>query len=131
MMNFGRTPLLGNAVHPRPEHLPSLNEHQREALDMVEAIARAVQLEIQTQAGDMHFINNFTVLHRREGFVDGAASQERRHLVRMRLRSSDLGWSIPKELKRDWQDAFEGDAGRTWHLEPMPHGVFPLRKYTN
>lgn len=130
-MNFGRTPLLGNAVHPRPGHLPRLNERQREALDIVEAIARAVQLEIKTQAGDMHFINNFTVLHRREGFVDGAALGERRHLVRMRLRSSELGWHIPEELKRDWQDAFEGDSDKTWHLEPMPGDAFPLRKYTN
>lgn len=131
MMNFGRTPLLGNPVHPRPEHLPRLNERQREALDMVEAIARAVQLEIKTQAGDMHFLNNFTVLHRREGFIDGAVLGERRHLVRMRLRSSELGWPIPEELKREWQDAFEGDSGKTWHLEPMPGDAFPLRKYTN
>lgn len=131
MMNFGRTPLLGNAVHPRPEHLPKLNERQREALDMVQTIAEAVQLEIKTQAGDMHFINNFTVLHRREGFTDGDGPRQRRHLVRMRLRSSELGWSIPKELQQDWQDAFEGDSCRAWHLEPMPGDAFPLRKYTN
>ncbi|RYO99811.1 hypothetical protein DL764_006704 [Monosporascus ibericus] len=131
MMNFGRTPLLGNAVHPRPEHLPKLSECQREALDTVEAIAQAVQLEIRTRAGDMHFINNFTVLHRREGFVDGAGPREKRHLVRMILRSSELGWSIPEELKQDWYDAFEVDSSKTWHLEPMPSGAFPLRKYTN
>ncbi|RYP23054.1 hypothetical protein DL765_001309 [Monosporascus sp. GIB2] len=130
-MNFGRTPLLGNAVHPRPEDLPKLSERQHEALDTVEAIARAVQLEIKTRAGDMHFINNFTVLHRREGFVDGAGPREKRHLVRMILRSSELGWSIPEELKQDWYDAFEVDSSKTWHLEPMPSGAFPLRKYTN
>ncbi|KAI1640498.1 hypothetical protein F4809DRAFT_648025 [Biscogniauxia mediterranea] len=131
IMNFGRTPLMGNAVHPRPEHLPKLNERQREALDMVEAIAQAVQLDIQTQAGDMHFINNFTVLHRREGFINGASPQEKRHLVRMRLRSSHLGWAIPDDLKREWADAFESDTCKTWHLEPMPGDAFPLRKYTN
>ncbi|RYP55006.1 hypothetical protein DL768_000322 [Monosporascus sp. mg162] len=131
IMNFGRTPLLGNAVHPRPEYLPKLSERQHEALDTVEAIAQAVQLEIRTRAGDMHFINNFTVLHRREGFADGAGTREKRHLVRMILRSSELGWSIPEELKQDWYDAFEGDSSKTWHLEPMPSGAFPLRKYTN
>ena len=111
-MNFGRTPLLGNDTHPRPEHMASLNKEQREALDIVELIARSVQLEIETQAGDMHFINNFTVLHRREGFCDGAGPREKRHLVRMRLRSSKLGWSIPEELKKDWEYAFEGDHDR-------------------
>ncbi|KAI1461645.1 Clavaminate synthase-like protein [Annulohypoxylon moriforme] len=131
VMNFGRTPLLGSAVHPRPEHLPKLNDRQREALDVVEAIAQAVQLEIKTQAGDMHFINNLAVLHRREGFVDGQSAQQKRHLVRMRLRNSQLGWDIPNDLKQEWHNAFEADNCQTWHLEPMPGDVFPLRKYTN
>ncbi|KAI0136534.1 TfdA family taurine catabolism dioxygenase TauD [Xylariales sp. AK1849] len=131
IMNFGRAPLLGNTTHPRPQHLPKCNDRQREALDLVEAIAQATQLEIQTQAGDMHFINNLAVLHRRESFVDGQAAQNKRHLVRMRLRSSQLGWDIPSELRREWSDAFEKDSVKTWHLEPMPGDAFPLRKYTN
>ncbi|KAF7537848.1 hypothetical protein G7054_g3378 [Neopestalotiopsis clavispora] len=131
IMNFGRTPLLGNATHPRPEHLPKTNERQKEALDLIEAIAKATQLEIKTQPGDMHFINNLAVLHRREGFTNGQAKQEKRHLVRMRLRSSEMGWTIPTELQRDWHDAFEKDLAKTWHLEPMPGDAFPLRKYTN
>ncbi|KXJ95487.1 TfdA family taurine catabolism dioxygenase TauD [Microdochium bolleyi] len=131
IMNFGRTPLMGNATHPRPEHLPKLNDRQREALDTVEVIAKAVQLEIQTQAGDIHFINNLAILHRREGFVNGASLDEKRHLVRMRLRSSRQGWSIPGPLQREWREAFNSKACKTWHLDPMPGEAFPLRKYTN
>ncbi|KAI2635549.1 hypothetical protein GGS21DRAFT_88065 [Xylaria nigripes] len=131
MMNFGRTPLLGSATHPRPEHLPQPNERQREALDLVEAIARALQLEIRTRSGDMHFINNFAILHRREGFVDGASPGEKRHLVRMRLRNSSMGWSIPDGLHQEWADAFGKTGPKAWHLEPMPGDAFPLRKYTN
>lgn len=130
-MNFGRAPLLGNVTHPRPERLPKTSDRQREALDLVEAIAKASQLEIKTLPGDMHFINNLAILHRREGFVDGGVLQEKRHLVRMRLRDSQLGWSIPTQLKRDWHDAFEKDLAKVWHLEPMPGDTFPLRKYTN
>jgi hypothetical protein len=131
-MNFGRTALLGSAIHPRPSHLPSLSSRQVEALDAIEAIAKATQLEIQTRAGDMHFINNLAVLHRREGFVDGESSREKRHLVRMRLRDTQLGWEIPEALKREWEDAFEKeDSDRVWHLEPMPDAFFPLRKYPN
>ncbi|KAM0329923.1 hypothetical protein ACHAQA_004089 [Verticillium albo-atrum] len=131
IINFGRAPLLGSAAHPRPAHLPTLSARQIEALDTVEAIAKATQHEIQTQAGDIHFINNLVVLHRREGYVNGEGLHEKRHLVRMILRDSKLGWSIPDELKRDWYDAFEKDADRAWHLEPMPEGFFPLRVNTN
>ncbi|TQN74500.1 Taurine hydroxylase-like protein SAT17 [Colletotrichum shisoi] len=131
IINFGRTPLMGNPTHPRPTHFPSLTHRQIEALDAVEAIARATQMEIQTRAGDIHFINNLAILHRREAFVNGQGPDERRHLVRMRVRSESLGWSIPAELQREWFDAFEKPADRVWHLEPMPDAFFPLRKYPN
>lgn len=130
-MNFGRTALVGSTLHPRPAHLPSVTARQAEALDAIEAIARATQVEIQTQAGDMHFINNLAVLHRREGFIDGQAPTEKRHLVRMRLRSSRLGWDIPAELQDEWSEAFDEDAEHVFHLEPMPDAFFPLRKYPN
>jgi hypothetical protein len=130
-MNFGRAALLGNEAHPRPAHLPMLNSRQIEALDAIEAIARATELEIQTQAGDMHFINNLSVLHRREGFANGTAPTERRHLVRMRLRSSELGWSIPEPLRRSWEEAFKENGSRHWHIEPMPSFFFPLRRHPN
>ncbi|OAA68488.1 Taurine catabolism dioxygenase TauD/TfdA [Niveomyces insectorum RCEF 264] len=131
IMNFGRTALLGNAIHPRSPRLPSITARQLEALDAMEAIAQATQLEVPTQAGDMHFINNLAVLHRREAFMDGAATTEKRHLVRMRLRSTQLGWSIPAELEDIWAQAFNAEARRVWHLEPMPEAFFPLRKYPN
>lgn len=130
-MNFGRAALLGNEAHPRPSHLPSLTGRQIEALDAIEAIAQATQLEIQTQAGDMHFINNLAILHRREGFVNGEAPAEKRHLVRMRLRSSKHGWSIPEDLKPEWEEAFNNKGVRHWHLEPMPAFYFPLRIQPN
>lgn len=133
-MNFGRTPLLGNATHPRPDTYPKVNDRQREALDAIEAIAQATQLEMETRAGDLHFINNFTVLHRREGFVNGGSAQEKRHLVRMRLRSSRRGWQVPESLRGEWDKAFDDErhtSGKAWHLEPMPGDVFPLRRYPN
>ena len=122
---------MGSASHVRPAHLPKLNGAQVEALDAIETIAKATQLEITTQAGDMHFINNLAVLHRREGFVDGAGAREKRHLVRMRLRSAARRWDVPAPLQREWEDAFAADGRETWHLEPMPGDAFPLRKYPN
>ena len=130
-MNFGRTPLIGNSVHVRPSHLPSLSSQQREALDTIEAIAQATQMEIQTQAGDIHYINNLAVLHRRDAFVDGDEPTAKRHLVRMRIRNDLFKWSIPEELIEEWSRAFDIKGDRIWHLEPMPEGFFPLRMYTN
>lgn len=122
---------MGNNAHPRPTRFPSLTPRQIEALDAVETIAKATQMEIQTRPGDIHFINNLVILHRREGFVNGRAPSEKRHLVRMRVRNDRLGWCIPDELKREWYEAFEKPADRVWHLEPMPDAFFPLRKYPN
>lgn len=130
--NFGRGGLLGSASHPRPDSLPKLNDKQVEALDAIETIAKATQLEITTQAGDIHLINNFAILHRREGFVNGSENMEKRHLVRMTLRDEQEGWQIPKQLEAEWNKAFASDGrDKVWHLEPMPEGYFPLRKYLN
>ncbi|GAB0133666.1 hypothetical protein EsDP_00002067 [Epichloe bromicola] len=129
--NFGRAALLGSASHPRPANLPKLSTIQIEALDAIEAIAEATRLEIETQAGDIHFINNLAVLHRREGFVNGNSFMEKRHLVRMRLRDDTVGWSIPEDLSHEWTEAFNPALSRVWHLEPMPDGYFPLRSQSN
>ncbi|KAK2590508.1 hypothetical protein QQS21_011811 [Conoideocrella luteorostrata] len=131
IINFGRAALLGSASHPRPDSLPKLNGIQIEALDAIETIAKATQLEISTQAGDIHFINNLAILHRREGFVNGNSSTEKRHLVRMRLRDDNQGWSIPGDLDHEWTKAFNPTLARVWHLEPMPDGYFPLRSQSN
>jgi hypothetical protein len=132
MINFGRAPLVGSASHPRAAQLPTLSPRQLEALDAIETIARATQLEMVTQPGDIHVINNLAVLHRREGFVDGTTSQERRHLVRTILRDEQLGWSIPVDLEDEWLRAFDPTkAKRVWHIEPMPAGYFPLRAQPN
>ena len=131
MINFGRTPLVGNATHPRPTQLPALSAQQLEALNAIEVVARATEMKIQTLPGDMHYINNLAILHRRDAFVDGDEPTTKRHLIRMRLRNDSLGWTIPDELKEEWADAFEKRGDRVWHLEPMPEGFFPLRLYTN
>ncbi|OAA32999.1 Taurine catabolism dioxygenase TauD/TfdA [Moelleriella libera RCEF 2490] len=132
IMNFGRAALLGSASHARPASLPQLNAQQREALDAVEHIARVTQFNFKTQPGDIHFINNLAILHRREGFVDGNLFTERRHLVRMRLRDETMGWAIPAQLQDEWDWAFDPrPQNRVWHLQPMPDGYFPLRSHAN
>lgn len=64
---------MGSASYPRAASLPQLTPVQIEALDAIEAIARATQLEMKTMAGDMHFINNFTITSPRRlcGWIKG------------------------------------------------------------
>ncbi|PHH91060.1 hypothetical protein CDD83_1805 [Cordyceps sp. RAO-2017] len=129
--NFSRAALLGSAAHVRPTSLPNVTQGQLEALDMVELIGKATQLEIPTQAGDMHFINNLAILHSRGAFTDGQQPHVKRHLVRMRLDDDDAGWAVPMHLKQEWSAAFGHHRARVWHLEPMPDGFFPLRSHPN
>ena len=93
-------------------------------------------MEFMTKPGDLHFVNNLALLHRRSAFVDAtsderdSSSPTKRHLVRMHLRNKDLAWDIPPALKDDWDKAFEDeDSGGDckWHIMPMPPGFFPLR----
>jgi hypothetical protein len=131
IMNFGRMPLIGNSAHRRPAHYPAISAQQLEALDAIEVIAKATQLEIQTQAGDMHFINNLAVLHRRDSFIDGISGAQKRHLVRARLRNEAMAWTLPDELKKEWSKAFGARGDRVWHVEPMPEMYMPLRFHPN
>jgi hypothetical protein len=131
MLNFGRVPLIGNAVHPRPLHLPRISIKQFKALEDIERVARKFQLEIKTKPGDIHFINNLFILHKRDSFKDGDGVGEKRHLVRMRLRDDELGWDLPERLRKEWSEAFNADSDKIWHIDPMPEGFFPLRSYPN
>lgn len=73
-------------------------------------------------------MNNLTVLHRREAF-EQRDGEQKRHLVRLYLRNKDLGWELPEVLRKDWDDAFEGGQEKVYHIQPMPEGFFPLRKW--
>ncbi|OBT85538.1 hypothetical protein VE02_05373 [Pseudogymnoascus sp. 03VT05] len=140
LINFSPSALLSTPSHPRPSHLPTLTPSQLSALSALQAVARATELHITTKAGDLHFVNNLAIMHRRSAFsappaaaklggVDGGEMEPKRHLVRMRLRCPEKGWEIPRELVPAWEEAFGEGGEREWHLFPMPEGYFPLRKY--
>ncbi|KFY24496.1 hypothetical protein V493_05198, partial [Pseudogymnoascus sp. VKM F-4281 (FW-2241)] len=140
IINFSPSALLSTPSHPRPSHLPSLSPAQEDALRALQAVSRATELHITTQAGDVHFVNNLAIMHRRSAFSAAAAApasgggaetemEPKRHLVRMRLRCPEKGWGIPHSLKGAWEESFGEEGEKEWHLFPMPAGYFPLRKY--
>lgn len=129
LINFGRAALMGSAANPRNPRLPVITQAQKEALDVIEAIARATEVQFATLPGDIHMINNTSVLHRRDGFVNDPSHE--RHLVRMRLYDSVAGCSVPEAMQREWTKAFGSDGDKMFHIEPMPSSFFPLRMYPN
>jgi hypothetical protein len=116
--------------------VPELTLEQREALDLVSAIASKNQLRLDLQAGDMVFLNNWSLLHARDTYVDEDGA--RRHLVRLWLRNSSLGWPVPDSMKAPWEAAFGplGDGnpvfikgGRAASITEKNYPVVPTREY--
>ncbi|PHH75856.1 hypothetical protein CDD80_2021 [Ophiocordyceps camponoti-rufipedis] len=98
------------------EDIPPLTVTQRLALNRVAEIARQTELKLKLETGDLVFINNWAVLHRREAYQDDDCPS--RHLVRLWLRNTQLGWSIPQQMLPPWRAAFED--------EPTVEMMYPL-----
>jgi TfdA family taurine catabolism dioxygenase TauD len=58
------------------------------ALDHLDAQTRRadLRLDMDLQPGDIQLINNYTILHSRTGFVDGARPEQKRHMLRLWLK---------------------------------------------
>jgi hypothetical protein len=66
----------------------SLSSQQEAALACIDAIMNDPSLvfTMALQPGDIQFVNNYTVLHGRTAFDDGADNGEKRHVVRLWLK---------------------------------------------
>lgn len=111
--------------------IPSLTPEQEEALAILQSAAEKHQIQLETQPGDIVFINNLGLLHAREAYSDSATSS--RHLVRLWLRNTELGWAIPPSMKMPWDAAFGDRAAkvlnRYYPIVPMPE--YMECKYSN
>lgn len=76
--------------------------------------------------GDMRFINNMGVLHRREAFEDDG--EAKRHLIRIWLHNEKMHWSLPEDLRLAWARVFYDDErGSFWDIEPPRKNGILLR----
>jgi len=82
-----------------------LTHRERRALDFLEEIAARedVVLRFRLEPGEGFLINNYTVLHARTGFADGATSGQRRHLLRLWLKVPD-GRQVVEAVRRFYRD---------------------------
>ncbi|PHH62268.1 hypothetical protein CDD82_2022 [Ophiocordyceps australis] len=73
--------------------------------------------------------NNWALLHRRDGYEDGQHTS--RHLVRLWLRNTQLGWSVAASMLKPWLAAYGQDLMETPRLYPLhPMATYTVPKYT-
>ena len=67
--------------------LPDLTPRQIEALDLVESLAADVRYNVRfmQKSGDLIWLNNWVILHKRQAFVDWPELERRRHILRLWL----------------------------------------------
>lgn len=122
ILNFSRRVLTGSPESPRTPGIPPITEAQAEALDAVHFSALRHSLEIELQAGDMVFINNFAIMHSRESFRDTVDSK--RYLLRLWLNNPEKGWEIPEGLRLAWDRIFAPlhEIRNYWDVDPFGAG---------
>ncbi|KAM4064495.1 taurine catabolism dioxygenase tauD, tfdA family protein [Hirsutella rhossiliensis] len=106
--------------------VPALTMTQRHALGRVSQVARLFELRLKLEAGDLLFLNNWALLHRRDAYQDGERTS--RHMVRLWLRNTQLGWSIPTQMLPPWLAAYgesSASKARIYPVHPMPTYVVP------
>jgi len=61
---------------------------EQAALDYLDEQTRRpdLRLDMDLEAGDIQFVNNYTVLHSRTEFVDGSEPHQKRHMLRLWLK---------------------------------------------
>ena len=119
IINLSRRLLVGHPpIAPRSVGIPGLSEKQAEALDAIHFIAEKHAIRPTMEKGDIRFINNMAILHRRETFVNTKSNE--RHLIRLWLNNEEKCWKLPTPLKLAWARVFEdGERDACWDLIPV------------
>lgn len=126
ILSFSRRLLVGHLPNEiRTPGIPGLTEAQAEAIDAVHFIAAKHEFKPRMERGDLRFINNMAVLHRREAFTNSRDEGGVRHLVRVWLNNQKRCWALPRPLRIAWARIFEDtERGEYWDIEPprAPNG---------
>lgn len=111
-INFSRGFVAGHPKLPRSENAPPLSDLQLAALGALAKVAREHSLRLELSSGDILFINNLSIMHGREAFIDDETS--RRHILRMWLRDAERSWSIAPALKYEIDGTFDAEPSKEW-----------------
>lgn len=110
-----------------PDGVPPLTAAQRHALGRVEAVARRLELGLRLETGSLLFLNNWALLHRRDAYRDDERTA--RHLVRLWLRNTQLGWPVPAPMLPPWLAAY-GDRAAPPQYALHPPATYIVPKYS-
>jgi hypothetical protein len=100
----------------RHEDAPRPSARAREAMDRVDAMCADPRYHVamMLEPGDMQFVNNYHVLHAREGYTDDRAAGRVRHLKRLWLETDVLADADkPERFRLGRTDAYWSRHGRT------------------
>ncbi|KAL2195124.1 hypothetical protein P885DRAFT_41188 [Corynascus similis CBS 632.67] len=119
-------------TEPKPP-VPALSQLQIESLEVLSALATKHRYCLDLKLGDIVFINNLSLLHARDPYVDPSEGPGR-HLVRLWLRNPKLAWTIPHAMRAPWEAAFgpngNGFPGLEKRYPVQPSLVYKSPKYT-
>ncbi|KAL4779591.1 hypothetical protein BJX76DRAFT_75446 [Aspergillus varians] len=118
-LQYGRRYFVGFGALPRSPNIPPISEAQAEALDTLHFTGEKFCINTEFQKGDIQYVNNLSIFHARDGFVDSAEQQ--RHLLRLWLRDPENTWHTPEVLAPRWAQIYEG-------VRPESE-VFPLEPF--
>ncbi|KAK8137184.1 hypothetical protein PG984_005124 [Apiospora sp. TS-2023a] len=111
--------------------LPPLTAAQLHALGRVQQAARQHEICLESEPGDMVYLNSWSTLHARQPYQDGETFS--RHLVRMWLRNDTLGWPVPDSMRMPWDSTYGEPSdriiNRRYPVVPMP--VYMEPRYHN
>jgi alpha-ketoglutarate-dependent taurine dioxygenase len=72
IFQYARRYFTGFLDLPRSAGIPPITEAQAEALDALHFLAQKYALGLNFQKGDIQYINNLSIFHARDAFVDNA-----------------------------------------------------------
>ncbi|KAJ5117454.1 hypothetical protein N7448_011086 [Penicillium atrosanguineum] len=91
---------------------------QVEALDALHFLAEKFHVSMKLQKGDMQFVNNLSMIHARNSYLDDA--DHRRHLLRLWLRDPINAWETPRSLRDRWDRIYGLEAVPSCRLQLFP-----------
>ncbi|KAL4936360.1 hypothetical protein BDV06DRAFT_227977 [Aspergillus oleicola] len=113
----------------RQAGLASPSPVQVKALNAVQTLCKKHSVSLPMNKGDLLYVNNFSLLHAREAFMDSAANK--RYLVRLWLKNWDLAWQLPGVLKRGNESVYsnENEDGEESDWNIIPERAFRFWDY--
>ncbi|KAF8646251.1 hypothetical protein AX16_007308 [Volvariella volvacea WC 439] len=118
IIQYARRYFTGYQALSRSPDIPPISDAQAEALDALHFLGEKFALKLNFQKGDIQYINNLSVFHARNAFVDD--DNKRRHLLRLYLRNEELAWPTPEPLKALWRKNFSVEPeDQTFAIDPV------------